>query len=89
MNAAYAHTIILSDPLDLGLVNNPRIIFDGNLNEIICVSNFGKKIATVSIAAIEDALLKVHGVKDSPHIMILHTDSDTVKELKNRFLKVK
>lgn len=89
LNIAYAHTVILSDPLDLGLVNNPRVIFDSNLNETVCISNFGKKVSTIAVAGLENALLKTHGVRDSPHIVILHTDSDVAKELKGQLLESK
>lgn len=86
LSAQYAHTIIVSDPIDMGRFSNPRIIFNSRLNEIFAVSAIGTEISDDAIASMEYALLKVNGVKDAPHIVIVHSRPDIAKKLKEIML---
>lgn len=85
--AQYAHAIVVSDPLDLGRFSNPRIVFNARLNELFAVSAVGTDISSEAIASVEYALLKVNGVKDAPHIVIVNTDLGTAEQIKQRMLK--
>ena len=85
----YAHAIVVSDPIDLGVVTNSRVLFDAGLNELFCVSANGDTISTNTIASIEYALLKISGVKDFGHIVILHSHDAIAKKLKQEVLASK
>lgn len=86
LQAQYAHAIVVSDPVNLGRFSNARTTFNGRLNELFCVSANDNEISSDGIASIEYALLKVNGVKDAPHVVILHTNIETAKKLKDKML---
>ncbi|MBS3067980.1 hypothetical protein J4450_04720 [Candidatus Micrarchaeota archaeon] len=85
--AQYAHAIVVSDPIDLGRFSNPRIVFNARLNELFAVSAVNGEISSDAIASVEYALLKVNGVKDAPHIVIVNTDLGAAEQIKQRMLK--
>lgn len=82
----YAHAIVICDPMDIGRFTNPRILFNGRLNELFCVSAIEESVSSDAIASIEYALLKVNGVKDAPHVVVLHSDRKTAEKLKSTML---
>lgn len=83
----YAHAIVLCDAIDLGKFNDPLTFFNARLNELFAVSFIGKEIASDAIASVEYSLLKVNGVKDAPHIVIVHTDRKIADHIKELLLK--
>lgn len=87
LSTQYAHAIIVSDPVDLGRFSNPRIVFNARLNEVFAVSAIGSDISSDAIASIEYALLKVNGVKDAPHIVIVHSKMETAERLRQGMLE--
>ncbi len=76
-----AHTIVIADPLDLGRFTNPRRIFGAGKNEIFVVSAVNGKFSPEAIGSIEYALSHVEGLKDTPHIVILHTNKEIADEM--------
>ena len=76
-----AHVMIISDPLDLGRVTNPRIIFGAGKNKVFAVSAVGGKFSPEAIGSIEYALSHVDSLKDTPHIVILHTNKEMADEM--------
>ncbi len=96
----YSHAIIYYDPYRLGRVNGPRQIFDSSPNEIFCVTedfraaSSGQPLSLSAIGSLRYAgfLDSGHvpgvGEKDgNRHIVILDTDVETLRAVRERLLR--
>jgi carbonic anhydrase len=82
----YAHAIVVSDPFDLGTFSNVRTRFSAGLNEIFAISATGGKVSKEAIASMEYALQNVNCVKETSHIVIMHSDPKIAEEMKAAIL---
>ncbi|HSB47014.1 MAG TPA: hypothetical protein VLD37_03300 [Candidatus Bilamarchaeum sp.] len=98
--AQYSHTIVFYDPFRLGVVNNPRAIFDQLPNEMFCVTEDfrDRKLNNGSLSSTALGSLRyagflggghvcgVGGNGGSRHILILDPDPATMLKVKEKLL---
>lgn len=96
----YSHAIVYYDPYRLGRINGPRQIFDSSPNEIFCVTEDfraatnGHKLSLSAIGSLRyagflgDGHVFGVGKKDgNRHIVILDTDLDTLRAVKEKLVR--
>ncbi|MEW6035077.1 MAG: hypothetical protein AB1529_00550 [Candidatus Micrarchaeota archaeon] len=96
----YSHAVIYYDPYRLGRVNGPRQIFDSSPNEIFCVTedfraaSNGHSLSLSAIGSLRYAAFldggHVYGVGKNGgnrHIVILDTDLNTLRAVREKLLR--
>lgn len=88
LSIQYAHAVVVGDSTSLGLFTDPRLVFAAGLNELFCVNAPAGHLNPEAIASIEFALLHVAGVKETAHIVLLHSNPKQARSVLETLLSI-